>query len=605
MTYLKHWSSMFSSLRGTKQSHSTKSDCFSSHRPGFAMTTTCLDLSMHSLSLSSLRGGTTACPDFSGKQSNLSREIASVDEKSSLAMTTTCLGLSRQSITSSSLREGTTACPEISGKQSHSVQSDFFFPLTPNFAIMSRCFKYLVIFLIASLLYVSNLSAQTQNTDNLYKKPLIDVLQDIQTRFKVQIKYSAPQVKDKWVNYADWRFRADVDQTLVNVLTPLDMKVNKEKPGVYKLKEYEYYRWEVRDGWAYLDNLASKYHDKTSWEKRKDSIKPQLYQALQLSPLPEKPNSKAIITSKRVFDGYAVENIALEILPGVWINGSLYKPLNIKGKIPLVLSPDGHWEKQRYRADCQIRCATIARMGAMAFSYDLFAWGESMLQFKYEDHRRSLAQTVQTLGGIRILDYFSSLKEIDTNRVGISGGSGAGSHSILMTAIDARIKLSAPVVAMSSYFYGGCPCESGMPIHQCGGGTDNVELAAMAAPRPQLLVSDGGDWTAHTPEHDFPYLQKIYSYYVAEDKVENVHLPTEKHDFGINKRIALYDFLIKNFKLNGAAVKDKTGKYDESKVTIEKENALYVFGDKGEKLPKNAIIGFENLEKLFPFYGTK
>ncbi|PWS28812.1 acetylxylan esterase [Pedobacter yonginense] len=459
--------------------------------------------------------------------------------------------------------------------------------------------------ILSLMVFFQNGFAQHQNSDDLYKKPLIDVLKEIQNRYKVQIKYTDAQVKDKWVNYAEWRFRTKIDETLTNVLMPLDMKVNKEKPGVYKLKEYEYYRWDVQDGWSYLDALATKYHDQESWEKRKAEIKPELYKALLLSPLPAKPNAKPIITAKRIFDGYSVENIALEILPGVWINGSLYKPLNIKGKIPVVLSPDGHWEKQRYRPDCQIRCATIARMGAMAFSYDLFAWGESMLQFKYEDHRRSLAQTVQTLGGIRILDYFTSLKETDTSRVGISGGSGAGSHCILMTAMDNRIKLSAPVVAMSSYFYGGCPCESGMPIHQCVGGTDNVELAAMTAPRPQLLVSDGSDWTAQTPEHDFPYLQKVYGYYGAKTKVENVHLPEDKHDFGINKRIALYDFLVKNFKLNGASVKDKTGEYDESKVTIEKENALYVFGNQGEKLPKHALMGFENLEKLFPLSKSK
>ncbi len=488
-------------------------------------------------------------------------------------------------------------------KQSLLGKSDCFSSHTSGFAMTGRVLIYLAISLLVSFLSQNNLHAQIQNTDNLYKKPLVDVLKEIQSRFKVQIKYTDAQVKDKWVNYAEWRFRSNLDETLTNVLMPLDMKVNKEKPGVYKLKEYEYYRWEVQDGWAYLDSLATKYHDKASWEKRKAEIKPALYEALMLSPMPAKVNSKPIVTAKRIFDGYSVENIALEILPGVWINGSLYKPLNAKGKIPLVLSPDGHWEKQRYRADCQIRCAMIARMGAMAFSYDLFAWGESMLQFKYEDHRRSLAQTVQTLGGIRILDYFTSLKETDTTRIGISGGSGAGSHSILMTAMDDRIKLSASVVAMSSYFYGGCPCESGMPIHQCGGGTDNVELAAMAAPRPMLLVSDGGDWTAHTPQHDFPYLQKMYGYYGVQGKVENVHLPDEKHDFGINKRIALYDFLIKNFKLNATAVKDKTDQYDEGKVTIEKENALYVFGDKGEKLPKNAVMGFENLEKLFPIKG--
>jgi hypothetical protein len=86
--------------------------------------------------------------------------------------------------------------------------------------------------------------------------------------------------------------------------------------------------------------------------------------------------------------------------------------------------------------------------------------------------------------------------------------------------------------------------------------------------------------------------------------VENVHLPIEKHDFGLNKRVALYDFLVKNFKLNAAAVKDKNGNYEETKVTIEPETNLYVFGAKGEFLPKNALMGFENLKKLFPNFSN-
>lgn len=453
--------------------------------------------------------------------------------------------------------------------------------------------------LIVCLMLLFYTAGAQQTTDGLYKKSLKEVLDEIQDRYHVKIKYTDAQVQDKWVNYAEWRFRPDVDATLVNVLTPLDLNVNKEGPGKYKLKEYEYFRWAVTDGWKELDRIASLYHDKASWEQRKVLLKPQLYKVLELWPLPAKPASKPIITPKRIFDGYTVENIAIEILPGLYINGSLYKPSKIKGKIPVVLSPDGHWEHQRYRADCQLRCATLARMGVMAYSYDLFAWGESLLQFKFDDHRRSLAQTIQTLGGIRILDYVLSLKETDPQRIGISGGSGGGSHTVLMTALDDRIKLSAPVVSVSSYFYGGCPCESGMPVHQCGGGTDNVELAAMAAPRPQLLISDGQDWTANMPEHDFPYLKKMYGYYGAEGLVENVHLPTEEHDFGPSKRIPLYRFIAKNFHVDIKAIEDKSGNIDESKVTIEKEPAMYVFGEKGEKLPAGAIKGFDQLEKVF------
>jgi len=459
--------------------------------------------------------------------------------------------------------------------------------------------NYKLYTLMIALAFLPMLIWAQQDTDHLYRKSLKDVLDEIQARFHVKIKYSEDQVKDKYVNYADWRFRNTVDETLDNVLAPVDMKVNKTGPTSYKLKDYEYNVWSVADGWAKLDSIAKLYHDEASWEKRKDLLRPALYKALDLYPLPAKPDSKPIITAKRIYNGYTVENIAIEILPGLYINGSLYKPLHYKGKIPVMLSPDGHWDKQRYRADCQLRCASLARMGCMAYSYDLFAWGESLLQFKSEDHRTSIAQVVQTLGAIRIIDYLLTLKETDPNRLGISGGSGGGSHTVLMAALDPRIKLSAPVVAVSSYFYGGCPCESGMPIHLVCGGTDNVELAAMAAPNPQLLITDGKDWTTHMPEHDFPYLQKMYGYYGKTNLVENVHLPNEGHDYGPSKRNALYKFVAKNFNLDIHKIEDKSGNIDESEVTIEKEPLMYVFGDHGQYLPKDAIHGYENLLHVF------
>ncbi|GGH10261.1 acetylxylan esterase [Sphingobacterium alkalisoli] len=438
-----------------------------------------------------------------------------------------------------------------------------------------------------------------QDSDHQYRKPLKEVIELLEKRYHITIKYSEAQVEGKWLDYADWRFRTDVDQTLRNVLAPLDMKVNKEGDGKYKLKEYEYYRWEVKEGWDYLDQLATQYHDQKSWELRKDSIKAELYRAVRLSPMPERPRSKPILTPKRIFEGYTVQNFALEILPGVFVNGSIYAPAKYKGKIPVVLSPDGHWADHRYRKDAQVRCAMTAKMGAIAISYDLFAWGESLLQFDFEDHRKSLALTIQTLGGIRILDYVLENRQVDATRVGICGGSGGGSHTVLMTALDDRITLSIPVVSLSSYFYGGCPCESGMPIHACGGGTNNVELAAMAAPRPQLVVSDGKDWTAHMPQHDYPYLQKIYGYYGVEANVQNVHLPEDGHDFGYSKRKPVYDFLSEHFRLQTMGLKGADGEYDESGCTIEEKTALYTFGAQGENLPAHAIHGFKNLEKLF------
>ncbi len=91
----------------------------------------------------------------------------------------------------------------------------------------------------------------------------------------------------------------------------------------------------------------------------------------------------------------------------------------------------------------------------------------------------------------------------------------------------------------------------------------------------------------------------MYDCYGKKELVENVHLPTEKHDFGINKRTAVYQFMAKQLGLNLKAIQDNTGKIDESKITIEKEQLMYVFGDKGERLPAHAIKEFENLEKIW------
>ena len=457
-----------------------------------------------------------------------------------------------------------------------------------------RTFVPVLTFLICSFTSL----AQSNNSDGGYELPLKDVLKDIEQHYGVTVRADEKLVAGKNLKYAKWRYRTDVDETLKNVLAPFDLKVKPDGDKKYKVSEFEYYRWPVAEGWAELDRIAAQYKNLNEWEAHKKMLRPCIMEALQLARLPAYPISKPIITPKRKHDGYTVENIAIEILKGVWVNGSIYRPAKIKGKVPVILNPDGHWADHRFRADCQLRCAALAKMGAITISYDLFGWGESGLQFEYADHRKSLSQTIQTLGAIRILDYLLSLKEADPTRVGITGGSGGGSHTVLMTAIDERIKVSAPVVSVSSYMYGGCPCESGMPVFMCGGGTDNLELAAMAAPNPQLLVSDGGDWTDRMPEHDFPYLQKMYSWYGKKDNVTNVHLPDEKHDFGINKRTAVYRFMAKNLNLDLAAI-EKNGQIDESGITIEKMTDMYVFGEKGEKLPAHAVKGFANLETVF------
>lgn len=451
--------------------------------------------------------------------------------------------------------------------------------------------------LFIALFVAGIVSAQT--VEENYRKPLKDVLTQVETRFHVKLSFDEKLVADRSVNYAQWRFKDDVEPTLQAILGPLDLVWSKSGDDTYQIEDFQYHRRSPEEGQKHLNRLLSLYPKLPDWWKRKAELQQCFLATLGLSPLPEKVNSAPIYANKRQFNGYTAENVAIESLPGVFVSGTLYRPLKGKGLFPAVMLAQGHGEIQHYGESSQLLSATLARMGAVVFSYDMFAKGEESLQFAFDDHRTILAPTMQTLNSIRILDFLSALPYVDTKRIGMTGASGGGTQTFLMTALDPRIAVSAPVVMVSSWFFGGCPCESGMPIHSCGEwGTNNVEIAAMAAPRPMLVVSDGGDWTANVPEIEFPYLKKVYSLFGKPELVENVHLVKEGHDYGPSKRQAVYEFLARQFSLNIDAVKATSGLVDESKSTVEPKSAMLVFGENGERLPANAIHGIETLKLL-------
>jgi len=439
--------------------------------------------------------------------------------------------------------------------------------------------------------------AFAQVPQEVYKKSLKEVLPEIEKRHDIKIQFSESLVKEVYVLYPSWRYRIDTEETLTNILFPLDMTFTKTGEKQYQISKYAYHVRPVDEGKKHLEQLISLYKDLPAWESRKAELRKCFLEQMGLAPLPKKTPLNPIFTPKRKMDGYTVENVAIETIPGVFLCGSLYRPAKGKGPFPALLCTHGHSANSdpnkygRYGPDHQYRCAMLARMGAVVFSYEMFAWGESRLQVSSEVHRTGLALTMQTLTSIRVVDFLISLPYIDQKRIGITGESGGGTQTFLLTALDDRIAVSVPVVMVSSYFFGGCPCESGLPIHSCTDpGTNNAEIAAMASPRPMLVISDGGDWTQHVPELAYPSLQKVYELYGKKENVENVHLANEGHDYGISKRLAMYGFITDHLGLNIDAVKDKTGKIDESKVTIENHEALLVFGKEG-KLPANAVKG--------------
>ncbi len=434
--------------------------------------------------------------------------------------------------------------------------------------------KRILIFLCAIL--PSVVGAQTFETR--YERSVHDLMEDVARRFDVRFKFDANvDTVGKQLPYADFRVRPySLEMTLDNICKYYDWNWWKQSGNLYKIKLYEYPRRHEAEGKMMLDWLSSLYHNKEQWEARRDSLRREVRQRLELDafldscvtvPDGSPSGKRPVILSKiRKHDGYTTQNICIELTPGQHLFGTIYASTK-KGKHALIVCPDGHWP-YRYRKDEQQRLGTLARMGAVCVDFDLYGWGESEKEVGEAAHHTSRAHVYQAACGYILLDWMlKNRKDIDPERVGVMGGSGGGTHTVLLSLLDERVTASAPVVHLASHFDGGCPCESGKPVQLAAGGTCEPELAAIMAPKPMLIVSDGGDWTSSVPTLEFPYLQRIYGFYGAQDKVRNVHLPNERHDFRENKRKAVYDFFIDVFGLDRTML-------DESKIEIEPEETL-------------------------------
>lgn len=161
-------------------------------------------------------------------------------------------------------------------------------------------------------------AASAQTYETRFARPLSDVLNDVSARFQVRLKYDVDTV-GRVLPYADFRIRPySLEETLTNVLSPFDYKFVKQSDKVYKLKPYEYARRTDADGEKMLAYLSGLYSDKSQWEQRGEILRKEVRQRLGLDDMLGKTvkDAKPVLSKIRKFDGYTVQNFALETLPG-------------------------------------------------------------------------------------------------------------------------------------------------------------------------------------------------------------------------------------------------------------------------------------------------
>ncbi|GAB4139585.1 MAG: hypothetical protein Tsb009_08560 [Planctomycetaceae bacterium] len=315
---------------------------------------------------------------------------------------------------------------------------------------------------------------------------------------------------------------------------------------------------------------------KAAWLKERERLLKQVLVSQGLWPMPPKTPLKAVIHGKIERDDYTVEKVYFQSHPGHYVTGNLYRPKKSNGKRkPGVLCPHGHWSNARFydageknakkliagggesfvnaaRHHIQARMVGLARLGCVVFHYDMVGYSDS----KVIGHRQGFTDAeaslrlqnfmgLQTWNSIRALDFLTSLPDVDTKRIGITGASGGGTQTFMLAAIDPRISVAFPAVMVSTGMQGGCICENAEYLRI---GINNIALAALFAPKPQAM-SGADDWTKEIETKGYPELRQVYSLYGKPENISAKAFPQFKHNYNQVAREMMYEWFNEHLKL--------------------------------------------------------
>jgi len=332
-------------------------------------------------------------------------------------------------------------------------------------------------------------------------------------------------------------------------------------------------------------------NSKAEWQARQAALKQRVLVSTGLWPMPKKTPLNAVIHGRVKRDGFTMEKVYFESLPGHFVTGMLFRPANSDGAPgPGVLCPHGHGGRMQIADDDKIaqqikngeeflpqsgrmpklaRCAQLAKMGCVTFMYDMLGYADSQ-QISYDVAHRYKAprdglegphdwgfygvqaelrlhsiMSVQTWNGIRALDFLESLPDVDPKRIAVTGNSGGGTQTILLGAIDDRPIAAYPNGMVSTAMQGGCTCENCSLLRV---GTGNVELAALFAPRPQAMTAVN-DWTKDMMSKGYPELKQLYTMLNVPEQVECVEMLYFPHNFNTVTRQLMYSWMNRHLQL--------------------------------------------------------
>lgn len=316
---------------------------------------------------------------------------------------------------------------------------------------------------------------------------------------------------------------------------------------------------------------------------------------------------KARVTGKLERDGYSVEKVIFESLPGFSVTANLYLPEG-KGPFPGILHPCGHTPNGKAGGAYQRANILLAKNGFAVLCYDPIGQGErlqlidpdtGMKLGKSGEHMalgvapvllgRSLA-SYMIWDGMRAIDYLQSRPEIDPDRIGCTGNSGGGNMTSFLMALDDRIQAAAPGCFTTTTRLKNEKPGPGDPeqnlFAQTREGLDHPDFAIIRAPKPTLILSATEDYVPIEGAWDaFRQAKRIYTKLGYPERVDLVEAP-EKHGFTQPLREGAVRFFSRWLKGEDVAV------FEPDEVTIEKDEDLLA-------TPKGQVLMRKGERSLF------